>query len=134
MVSLLYCRKHSFIKIQAHKIKHIILTHISFYNKKIFLYSSKLPSNSRQTNYKNVSTPENKTHLKTNLFSCSLNLSMSEYQMFFHQPYFDQQIKLLNAKRFFFHLKHRKSQAGQKARPITSEENRTVQVFFQVKN
>ena len=41
--------------------------------------SSKLPSNSRQTNYKNVSTPENKTHLKTNLFSCSLNLSMSEY-------------------------------------------------------
>ena len=41
MVSLLYCRKHSFIKIQAHKIKHIILNHISFYNKKIFLYSQR---------------------------------------------------------------------------------------------
>ena len=39
MVSLLYCRKHSFIKIQAHKTKHIILrlilTHISFYNKNL---------------------------------------------------------------------------------------------------
>ena len=32
----------------------------------------------------------------------------------------------MNTKRSFFHWNIEKSQAGQKARPITSEENRTI--------